>query len=192
MFYIYLLKYGCDLIVFFLYSPPAVERLSSGLFQEVIITNTLPVMEKNYFPQLTVLSVANLLGETIWRVHDDCSVSSIFQWHGFLCQPIASLPYGWWWRASCLLSHPVMFLSLYPSPFPLHLHWLPNYFARQQRCCKAGVFCFLFPFPFTFFYLLLFRVLTWSFLTLFRLGILIKNPLWYCSFRKKLVYDKSL
>ncbi|KAK6122231.1 hypothetical protein DH2020_044019 [Rehmannia glutinosa] len=61
------------------YLPPAIERLSSGLFQEVIITNTIPVMEKNYFPQLTVLSVANLLGETIWRVHDDCSVSSIFQ-----------------------------------------------------------------------------------------------------------------
>ncbi|KAE8055565.1 hypothetical protein FH972_012395 [Carpinus fangiana] len=61
------------------FSPPAIERLSSGLFQEVIITNTIPIAEKNYFPQLTVLSVANLLGETIWRVHDDCSVSSIFQ-----------------------------------------------------------------------------------------------------------------
>ncbi|KAL2892660.1 Ribose-phosphate pyrophosphokinase 1 [Bienertia sinuspersici] len=56
------------------FSPPAIERLSSGLFQEVIITNTIPVLEKNYFPQLTILSVANLLGETIWRVHDDCSV----------------------------------------------------------------------------------------------------------------------
>ncbi|KAK8953536.1 hypothetical protein KSP40_PGU016982 [Platanthera guangdongensis] len=54
--------------------PPAIERLSSGLFQEVIITNTIPVLEKKSFPQLTVLSVANLLGETIWRVHDDCSV----------------------------------------------------------------------------------------------------------------------
>ncbi|XP_006650939.2 ribose-phosphate pyrophosphokinase 1-like [Oryza brachyantha] len=60
-------------------SPPAVERLSSGLFQEVIVTNTVPVMHHRSFPQLTVLSVANLLGETIWRVHDDCSVSSIFQ-----------------------------------------------------------------------------------------------------------------
>lgn len=60
-------------------SPPAIERLSSGLFQEVIITNTIPVSERNYFPQLTILSVANLLGETIWRVHDDCSVSSILK-----------------------------------------------------------------------------------------------------------------
>ncbi|KAL9242709.1 hypothetical protein vseg_016684 [Gypsophila vaccaria] len=61
------------------FSPPAIERLSSGLFQEVIVTNTLPVAEKNFFRQLTVLSTANLLGETIWRVHDDSSVSSIFQ-----------------------------------------------------------------------------------------------------------------
>lgn len=61
------------------FSPPAIERLSGGLFQEVIITNTIPVTEHNYFPQLTVLSVANLLGETIWRVHGDSSVSSIFQ-----------------------------------------------------------------------------------------------------------------
>lgn len=61
------------------FSPPAVERLSSGLFQEVIVTNTLPVPEQNSFCQLTVLSTANLLGETIWRVYDDCSVSCIFQ-----------------------------------------------------------------------------------------------------------------
>ena len=60
-------------------SPPAIERLSSGLFQEVIITNTIPIQEDRLFPQLTILSVANLLGETIWRVHDDTSVSSIFR-----------------------------------------------------------------------------------------------------------------
>ncbi|OEL31382.1 Ribose-phosphate pyrophosphokinase 1, chloroplastic [Dichanthelium oligosanthes] len=56
------------------FSPPAIERLSSGLFQEVIITNTIPLKGEKSFPQLTILSVANLLGETIWRVHDDCSV----------------------------------------------------------------------------------------------------------------------
>lgn len=60
-------------------SPPAVERLSSGLFQEVITTNTIPVMDTLYFPQLTVLSVANLLAETIGRVHGDHSLSSILE-----------------------------------------------------------------------------------------------------------------
>lgn len=66
--------YACSTHAVF--SPPAIERLSGGLFQEVIITNSIPVKEKNYFPQLTVLSVANLLGETIWRVYDDSSADS--------------------------------------------------------------------------------------------------------------------
>ncbi|HEY9634426.1 MAG TPA: ribose-phosphate pyrophosphokinase [Coleofasciculaceae cyanobacterium] len=61
------------------FSPPAVERLSSGVFEEVIVTNTIPVPEENRFEQLTVLSVANLLGETIWRIHEDSSVSSMFR-----------------------------------------------------------------------------------------------------------------
>lgn len=61
------------------FSPPAVERLSSGLFEEVIVTNTVPVPPEHQFEQLTVLSVANLLGETIWRVHEDTSVSSMFR-----------------------------------------------------------------------------------------------------------------
>ncbi len=61
------------------FSPPASERLSSGLFEEVIVTNTIPVPESHNFEQLTVLSVANLLGETIWRVHEDSSVSSMFR-----------------------------------------------------------------------------------------------------------------
>ncbi len=61
------------------FSPPAIERLSSGVLEEVIVTNTIPVPEDKRFPQLTVLSVANLLGETIWRIHEDSSVSSMFR-----------------------------------------------------------------------------------------------------------------
>lgn len=61
------------------FSPPAIERLSNGLFEEVIVTNTIPVPDEKRFPQLMVLSVANLLGETIWRVHEDSSVSSMFR-----------------------------------------------------------------------------------------------------------------
>jgi ribose-phosphate pyrophosphokinase len=61
------------------FSPPAVERLSSGVFEEVIVTNTIPVPPEKRFPQLTVLSVADILGETIWRVHDDSSVSIMFR-----------------------------------------------------------------------------------------------------------------
>ncbi|WP_416669016.1 ribose-phosphate pyrophosphokinase [Egbenema bharatensis] len=61
------------------FSPPAVERLAAGPFEEVIVTNTIPVPETKQFNQLTVLSVANLLGEAIWRIHEDSSVSSMFR-----------------------------------------------------------------------------------------------------------------
>jgi len=60
------------------FSGPAVERLSSGVFDEVIVTNSIPpVHDKGEFPQLTVLSVANLLGESIWRVHNSSSINAL-------------------------------------------------------------------------------------------------------------------
>ncbi len=61
------------------FSPPAIERLSSGVFEEVIVTNTIPIPESDRFPQLVTLSVANLLGEAIWRIHEDSSLSSLFR-----------------------------------------------------------------------------------------------------------------
>lgn len=61
------------------FSGQALERLSSGAFEEVMVTNTIPVPKDQHFPQLTVLSVANLIGEAIWRIHEDSSVSSMFR-----------------------------------------------------------------------------------------------------------------
>lgn len=69
--------YACATHAVFSY--PAVERLSSGVFEEVIVTNTIPIPEEKRFKQLTLLSVANVLGETIWRIHEDSSVSSMFR-----------------------------------------------------------------------------------------------------------------
>jgi ribose-phosphate pyrophosphokinase len=61
------------------FSPRAYDRLSDGTFAEVIVTNTIPVPADRVFPQLRVLSVADLLGEAIWRIHEDSSVSSMFR-----------------------------------------------------------------------------------------------------------------
>lgn len=61
------------------FSGPAIDRLSGGDFEEVIVTNTIPVPKDQHFEQLKVLSVANLLGETIWRIHEDSSVSIMFR-----------------------------------------------------------------------------------------------------------------
>lgn len=68
--------YACA--VHAVFSPPAVERLSSGLFEEVIVTNTIPVPPEKIFPGLKIISIANVLGEAIWRIHEDSSVSSMF------------------------------------------------------------------------------------------------------------------
>ena len=54
------------------------ERLKN-LFEQVIVTNSIPVEIKDGFPQLKVLSVANMLGEAIWRIHEESSVSSMFR-----------------------------------------------------------------------------------------------------------------
>tara|TARA_B100000579_G_C22745910_1_gene811509 strand:- start:545 stop:1276 length:732 start_codon:yes stop_codon:yes gene_type:complete len=62
------------------FSPPSYERLSmKDLFEQVIVTNSIPVNFTESFPQLKVLSVANMLGEAIWRIHEESSVSSMFR-----------------------------------------------------------------------------------------------------------------
>ncbi|BBL86516.1 ribose-phosphate pyrophosphokinase (chromatophore) [Paulinella micropora] len=61
-------------------SHPAIERLSEeGLFEEILVTNSIPINSERRFPQLQVLSVANMLGEAIWRIHEESSVSSMFR-----------------------------------------------------------------------------------------------------------------
>lgn len=55
------------------FSGPAVERLSSGVFEEVIVTNSIDIPEEKQFKQLKVLSIADLIGEQIWRVHEQSS-----------------------------------------------------------------------------------------------------------------------
>jgi ribose-phosphate pyrophosphokinase len=62
------------------FSPPAMERLSEpGLFEMVVVTNSIPVPPDRKFDQLKVLSVANIMGEEIWRIHEESSVSSMFR-----------------------------------------------------------------------------------------------------------------
>ena len=63
-----------------MFSPPAAERLSvDGLFEQVVVTNSIPIPSDRVFSQLKVLSVANMLGEAIWRIHEESSVSSMFR-----------------------------------------------------------------------------------------------------------------
>ena len=62
-----------------LLSGPAVERFTSSEVREVVVTNTIPVPEEKLFPQLTVLSVGDLLARAIRYTHSNESVSSLFE-----------------------------------------------------------------------------------------------------------------
>ena len=59
-------------------SGPAAQRLNASAFEEVIVTNTLPIRDDLHIPKLTVLSIAPLLAKAIQEVFVDGSVTSLF------------------------------------------------------------------------------------------------------------------
>lgn len=60
-------------------SGPAIERLNDSAFSKVIITDTIPTLEKQALcSKLQVVSVASLLGKTIHNIHTGSSVSVLF------------------------------------------------------------------------------------------------------------------
>lgn len=62
------------------FSGPAVQRLAESAIDEVIVTNSIPLSEEGLrVPKITQLSIARLLGEAIGRIHDDISVSEMFE-----------------------------------------------------------------------------------------------------------------
>jgi ribose-phosphate pyrophosphokinase len=59
-------------------SGPALERLQNAPLKEIVITNTIPIPKEKRLDNMTVLSVAPLIGEAILRIHEDLSVSKLF------------------------------------------------------------------------------------------------------------------
>ncbi|MGH7906990.1 MAG: ribose-phosphate diphosphokinase [Candidatus Binataceae bacterium] len=61
-------------------SDPACERLNRSNLNEVITTNTIPLRAKAQaeLPNLKVLSVGSLIAEAVRRIHNEESVSSLF------------------------------------------------------------------------------------------------------------------
>jgi len=60
-------------------SDPALGRLDKCKdLRELLITDSIPLTNHRKHPRLKVLSVANLLGEAIKRIHNEESVSSLF------------------------------------------------------------------------------------------------------------------
>lgn len=59
-------------------SDPAVERIEKSNITELIVTNTIPMVEAKSSSKIKVLSVAPLLGEAIIRIFGELSVSKLF------------------------------------------------------------------------------------------------------------------
>jgi ribose-phosphate pyrophosphokinase len=59
-------------------SGPAIQRLAEAPVKEVLVTNTITLSEEKLMDKLKMLSVAPLLGEAIIRIHEDLSVSKLF------------------------------------------------------------------------------------------------------------------
>jgi ribose-phosphate pyrophosphokinase len=61
-------------------SGPAVDRIAASPLDSLVVANTIPLNEKaKHCPKtIVVLSMAELLGETIKRIHDSDSVSTLF------------------------------------------------------------------------------------------------------------------
>lgn len=59
-------------------SGAAVERLEKSHIKEVVVTNTIPLPPEKQLDKIKTLSIAPLLGEAIIRIHEDLSVSKLF------------------------------------------------------------------------------------------------------------------
>ncbi len=60
-------------------SGPAIDRINASDIEEVVLTDTIPLGDKEATTtKIKMLSVAELLAEAIRRIHEDESVSSLF------------------------------------------------------------------------------------------------------------------
>lgn len=60
------------------FSGPAIQRLEDAPLTEIIVTNTIPLSPEKIISKVTQLSIAGLLGEAIARIHDNASISTLF------------------------------------------------------------------------------------------------------------------
>jgi ribose-phosphate pyrophosphokinase len=59
-------------------SGPAIERIQNSKIKELVVTNSIILAEEKMTDKIITLSVAPLIGEAIIRVHEDQSVSTLF------------------------------------------------------------------------------------------------------------------
>ena len=60
------------------FSGPAIERIQKANIKEMVVTNTIPLTPEKQLDKVRVLSVSPLIGEAIIRIHQELSVSKLF------------------------------------------------------------------------------------------------------------------
>ncbi|GIP36333.1 ribose-phosphate diphosphokinase [Paenibacillus sp. J2TS4] len=60
-------------------SGPAMQRIDESPIRELLVTNTIPILHREPSSKIKTLSVASLLGEAIIRVHEEQSISNLFE-----------------------------------------------------------------------------------------------------------------
>lgn len=59
-------------------SGPAVERLSQSAIDEIAVTDSVPIDHAKHFDRMKILSVGELFGRAIMRIHNEESISFLF------------------------------------------------------------------------------------------------------------------
>ena len=61
------------------FSGPAIERLQNSPIKEVVVTNTIPLVEEKKIEKITALSIAPLLAKTVEHIEEARPVSYVFE-----------------------------------------------------------------------------------------------------------------
>ncbi|NLI68362.1 MAG: ribose-phosphate diphosphokinase [Bacilli bacterium] len=59
-------------------SGPAIERIENSPIKELVVTNSIQLPKEKQIDKITQLSVAKLIGEAITRIHENQSISILF------------------------------------------------------------------------------------------------------------------
>lgn len=59
-------------------SGPAIERIKKSEVKEVVMTNTIPLPKEKQLDKIVVVSISELFGEAIKRIHEETSIGELF------------------------------------------------------------------------------------------------------------------
>ena len=60
-------------------SGPAMERLSESNIKKIIVTDTIAISKEKHIEKMKIVSVGNVFGEAVNRIHNGESVSALFE-----------------------------------------------------------------------------------------------------------------